>query len=286
MLTPIILAALFGACSFALLIIVLKQSLSLYRQYYNTYVRQGLKESFIFMDPILLFIVNIAAIVVLGAVAFFVLSSYNLSLGLGGMITVMIVTALIPTLMINRVRQRRIKQFIYQLPDALSALAAALRGGANLTRGLELLANQQPIPLSQEFNIVLAEYKVGRELEESLADLYKRIPRQELELMNSAMGISRSVGGNLADTLLALATSLRQKAEIEGKIEALTAMGRAQAWVIGLIPFLIAMVMFKQEPEGMKLLYTTQQGWITLAIITGMLISAVLVIRRIIDIDV
>lgn len=286
MLTPIILAALFGACSFVLLVILLRQSLTLYKQYYNTYIRQGLKESFIFMDPILLFIVNIAAIVVLGAVAFFVLSSYNLSLGLGGMITVMIVTALIPTLMINRVRQRRIKQFIYQLPDALSALAAALRGGANLTRGLELLANQQPIPLSQEFNIVLAEYKVGRELEESLADLYKRIPRQELELMNSAMGISRSVGGNLADTLLALATSLRQKAEIEGKIEALTAMGRAQAWVIGLIPFLIAMVMFKQEPEGMKLLYTTQQGWITLAIITGMLISAVLVIRRIIDIDV
>lgn len=286
MLTPIILAALFGACSFVLLVILLRQSLTLYKQYYNTYIRQGLKESFIFMDPILLFIVNIAAIAVLGAVAFFILSSYNLGLGLGGMIVIMIVTALIPTLMINRVRDRRTRQFIYQLPDALSALAAALRGGANLTRGLELLANQQPIPLSQEFNIVLAEYKVGRELEESLADLYKRIPRQELELMNSAMGISRSVGGNLADTLLALATSLRQKAEIEGKIEALTAMGRAQAWVIGLIPFLIAMVMFKQEPEGMKLLYTTQQGWITLAIIAGMLISAVLVIRRIIDIDV
>lgn len=286
MLAPVLFAALFGAFSFVLLMLLMQRSLSLYKQYYNTYIRQGLKESFIFMDPILLFTVNIAAIVVLGVVAFFILSSYSLGLGIGGMISAMIATALIPTLMINRVRSQRTQQFIYQLPDALSALAAALRGGANLTRGLELLASQQPAPLSQEFNIVLAEYKVGRELDESLADLYKRIPRQEIELMNSAMGISRSVGGNLADTLIALATSLRQKAEIEGKIQALTAMGKAQAWVIGLIPFLIAMVMFKQEPEGMKLLYTTQQGWITLAIIAGMLIAAVVVIRRIIDIDV
>ena len=53
-----------------------------------------------------------------------------------------------PRLTVNYFARRRTRQFVYQLPDALLALASALRAGSNLTKGLELLATRQPPPLS------------------------------------------------------------------------------------------------------------------------------------------
>jgi tight adherence protein B len=172
------------------------------------------------------------------------------------------------------------------LPDALLALASALRAGSNLTKGLELLSTRQPAPLAQEFMIVLAEYRIGRPLAESLADMRRRIATPELDLMNTAIGVSRRVGGNLADTLESLAKTLQEKAHIEGKIDALTSMGRAQGWVVGLLPIFIGFVLYQQQPQRMSLMFTEWYGWIVLAVIAFMMTMAAWMIRKIVNIDV
>jgi tight adherence protein B len=182
--------------------------------------------------------------------------------------------------------RRRTARFVYQLPDALLALASALRAGSNFAKGLELLASRQPAPLSQEFSIVLAEYRVGRHLDESLADLRKRMQTPELDLMNTALNVSRRVGGNLADTLESLARTLQEKAHIEGKIDALTSMGRAQGWVVGLLPVFVGLVLYRQQPERMSLLFTQWYGWIVLAVLAIMMLTAAWMIRKIVAIDV
>jgi tight adherence protein B len=179
-----------------------------------------------------------------------------------------------------------VKRFVYQLPDALLALSSALRAGSNLSKGLELLSTRQPPPLSQEFTIVLAEHRVGRQLSESLFDMRKRIDAPELDLMNTAINVSRRVGGNLADTLESLAKTLQEKAHIEGKIDALTAMGRAQGWVVGLLPIFIGFVLYQQQPDRMGLLFTQWYGWIVLGVIAVMMMIAAWMIRKIVTIDV
>jgi tight adherence protein B len=179
-----------------------------------------------------------------------------------------------------------VKRFVYQLPDALLALASALRAGSNLAKGLELLATRQPAPLSQEFTIVLAEYRIGRQLSDALRDLRARIDAPEIELMNTAVNVSRRVGGNLADTLESLAKTLQEKAHIEGKIDALTSMGRAQGWVVGLLPLFIGFVLYQQQPERMSLLFTEWYGWVVLAVVCAMMGLAAWMIRKIVNIDV
>ncbi len=129
------------------------------------------------------------------------------------------------------------------------------------------MASRQPAPLSQEFSIVLAEQRVGRPLAESLDDLRRRVGAPELDLMNTAMNVSRRVGGNLADTLESLARTLQEKAHMEGKIDALTSMGRAQGWVVGLLPVFIGFVLYQQQPARMSLLFTQWYGWVVLAIV-------------------
>lgn len=250
-----------------------------YRAAFVTTVATGLKLNFVVANPHTLFAVSAMLIVVLGMLGY-------AAVGPVGAVAAAVGAAAGPKIAVIFLSRRRTKRFVYQLPDALLALASALRAGSNLSKGLELLATRQPAPLAQEFTIVLAEYRVGRQLTESLADMRKRIATPELDLMNTAMNVSRRVGGNLADTLESLAKTLQEKAHIEGKIDALTSMGRAQGWVVGLLPIFIGFVLYQQQPERMSLMFTQWYGWIVLAVIAVMMTMAAWMIRKIVNIDV
>jgi tight adherence protein B len=250
-----------------------------YRRSFIEAIGASLKQSFVLTNPRSLFLISSALTVIAGSIAFAVA-------GPAAFVGATIASLTGPWLLAKRIATRRRKQFVYQLPDALLALSSALRAGCNLMRGLELMASRQPAPLSQEFSIVLAEQRVGQPLTESLGTLRQRVGAPELDLMNTAMNVSRRVGGNLADTLESLARTLQEKAHMEGKIDALTSMGRAQGWVVGLLPVFIGLVLYQQQPERMSLLFTQWYGWVVLTIVAGMMAMAAWMIRKIVHIDV
>lgn len=250
-----------------------------YRSRFVRTVGLSLKQNFLLADPHTLFATSVVLTLVLGLAAYF-------SIGPVGAVAAAVLGVAGPRIAIGYMTRRRIKQFVYQLPDALLALSSALRAGSNLPKGLELLATRQPAPLSQEFMIVLAEQRVGRPLTDSLSDMRRRIDAAELDLMNTAMNVSRRVGGNLADTLESLAKTLQEKAHIEGKIDALTSMGRAQGWVVGLLPIFIGFVLYQQQPERMSLMFTEWYGWVVLGVVAVMMALAAWMIRKIVNIDV
>jgi tight adherence protein B len=262
-----------------LVVLIARQGVRTYQSAFVATVTAGLKQNFIVANPQSLFAMSIVLTAVLGTMGY-------VTIGPVGAVGAALLAALGPRLVVAYLAKKRTQRFVYQLPDALLALASALRAGSNLPKGLELLATRQPPPLSQEFTIVLAEYRIGRQLAESLTDMRRRITTPELDLMNTAMNVSRRVGGNLADTLEALAKTLQEKAHIEGKIDALTSMGRAQGWVVGLLPIFIGFVLYQQQPERMSLMFTQWYGWIVLAVIAVMMTIAAWMIRKIVNIDV
>ena len=250
-----------------------------YRLYFDNTIGPGLKKNFILTDLSIVFFSSLAVTAGLGVAGFVILGSPGAVCGLVGGLC-------LPHFALLRLRRRRADQFIFQLPDALHALSATLRAGVNLPKGLEQLASWQPAPLSQEFGLVLSEYQIGRDLSDALDNMHRRIERPELEILNSAINVSRTVGGNLADTVESLAFTLQEKATVEGKINALTAMGKIQGWVVSFIPLAIGAAMFALDPSRMYPLFTEVSGWITLAIVAVMMLMAVIVIRKIVNIDV
>lgn len=253
--------------------------LAAYRLYFAKTIGPGLKRSFILTDLSIMFFSSLAVTASLAVAGFVFLGPPGAVCGLVGGLC-------LPHFALQRLRRRRAEQFIFQLPDALHALAATLRAGVNLPKGLEQLATWQPAPLSQEFGLVLSEYQIGRDLGAALDNMYARIARPELEILNSAINVSRTVGGNLADTIESLALTLQEKATVEGKIKSLTAMGRIQGWVVSFIPIAIGAAMFVLDPQRMYPLFTEFEGWVALAISAVMMLMAILVIRKIVDIDV
>lgn len=255
------------------------RTVQLYRSSFIANIGSRLTRSFVLTDARTLFLISLA-LATLGGLLVYVL------LGVAGMIGAISLSLIAPWLFARHIASQRRKRFVYQLPDALLALASAMRAGCNLSRGLELMSERQPAPLNQEFTIVLAEYRIGRPLAESLDDLHRRIGAPELQLMNTAMNVSRRVGGNLADTLESLARTLQEKAHVEAKIDALTSMGRAQGWVVGLLPIFIGLVLYQQQPERMSLLFTQWYGWVVLGVVAAMMTLAAWMIRKIVTIDV
>ena len=273
---PAIICAVFAA---ALLLAAMTLALFRYRRSFIDNLGSSLVRSFVLANPRSLFLISLALTLFTSSIAYALI-------GPVGFVGAAILSLAGPWLSARHITAQRRKRFVYQLPDALLALASAMRAGCNMSRGLELMAARQPVPLSQEFSIVLAEHRVGRPLAESLSDLRRRIDAPELDLMNTAMNVSRRVGGNLADTIESLARTLQEKAHVEGKIDALTAMGRAQGWVVGLLPVFIGFVLYQQQPERMSLLFTQWYGWVVLAVIAMMLAMAAWMIRKIVNIDV
>jgi tight adherence protein B len=262
-----------------LILLVIQRGVARYRATFVDEVSVSLRENFIIANPHALFTISVLLTVMLG------LFGYN-AIGLVGAVAGTVISFVAPRCVAAWLKERRRKQFVYQLPDALLALTCALRAGANLIKGLELLASRQPQPLGQELTIVLAEYRIGRALADSFTDMRHRIGAPELDLMNTAINVSRRVGGNLADTLESLARTLQEKAHVEGKIDALTSMGRAQGWVIGLLPFFIGFVLYQQQPQRMSLMFTQWYGWVVLGVIAIMMSAAAWMIRKIVNIDV
>lgn len=275
----IIMAMLFVVFAFILIYTFTVHGVTIYRNNFVIKMDRGLRVLFLVKDPKTLFIFHVVGVLI-GAVAGYLYANVF------GMIVGTVITLAAPGILIRRMKKKRISDFIYQLPDALNSISASLRAGTNLAKAMQQIAEQQPVPMSQEFTLVLSEYKMGKPLEESLLDMYKRIERQEVDLLISAISISRSVGGNLAETLETLASTLREKAQIEGKIDALTSMGRMQGWVVGLIPVAVMLMLRKQEPEGMAALFNEPYGWATLAVIAILMTIAVLMIRKIVNIDI
>jgi tight adherence protein B len=114
----------------------------------------------------------------------------------------------------------------------------------------------------------------------------ERIPLQSTTLMVSAMRIATETGGGLAEALERTSVTLRTKLAMEGKIRALTSQGKLQAWVVGLLPVSLMLILDRMEPQAMSLLWHSRMGWATLAVVAVMEFFGIMIIRKIVDIDV
>jgi len=194
--------------------------------------------------------------------------------------------ALAPRLLYWWMRQKRLRKFEEQLPDALMMIAGGLRAGVGLSSAIQQLVAEADPPISQEFSLMLREQRLGVALEQALSNLNRRVPTQTTVLVVSAMRVAAETGGGLAETLERTAHTIRSRLQMEGKIGALTSQGKLQAWVVGLLPLVLMAILDKMEPEAMSMLWHTRMGWATLAVIGFLEAMGIYVIRKIIAIDV
>lgn len=192
----------------------------------------------------------------------------------------------LPPWWIVRLRRRWLQRLEAQLPDALDALAAAMRTGLSLPQAIEQIAQELAPPLQREFALVSRELKLGLGLDQALAKLSARVGSRDLDLAIAAIGIARQLGGNLSERLGVIAGTIRERLRIEGKLQALTAQGRMQAKVVAGLPILLGLAMAWMRPDLMEPMLDSPFGWGLLAVIAFLEVTGLLIIRKIVEVDV
>lgn len=194
--------------------------------------------------------------------------------------------SILPFFLIKKYRKTQIEKLEMQLPDALMLISGGLRSGASLSTALFQLTSESQPPLKNEIALIVKEQKVGLPLNDALVNFQKRIPIKSVVLMTTSIRIALETGGELAETLTKAADTLRQINQSEGKIKALTAQGKMQAWVVGLMPVGLIFVLSQMEPEAMGQLWSTPAGWVALLGIFVFEVLGIFFIRKIVSIDV
>lgn len=276
----IALVFLSATCAWLLFISRAQAKLASYREDFTNQASSNMADMFMFVDPQRLFRINLIALVVAPLFTWILLRDPVTSIGMFVLILVL------PTYVYRSMRAKRLARVEQQLPDALTMVSGALRAGASLSIALDNLVAEQPAPISQEFEILTREQRIGVDFDVSLANMEKRIPLQDFRMLTTALRINREVGGNLAETVESLADTLRRKSTMEGKIRSLTAQGKLQGIVMTGLPVLLGVLLNFLEPEAMAKLWTTGVGWIVLTVIIVMELMGYAMIKKITSIDV
>lgn len=167
---------------------------------------------------------------------------------------------ILPSLFIRYLERNRKKKFANQLVDALMMLSGALKAGLSLLQAMEVLVEEMPTPISQEFGLVIRENRVGANLEESLIRLNKRMQIEELELMINSILVARTTGGDLTKVFSRLATTIRDTHKLKEHIKTLTLQGRIQGIVMSVLPIFFAWWVLTFNKQHFDIMFQSQTG--------------------------
>jgi len=155
----------------------------------------------------------------------------------------------LPGLVIKNFQKSRLKKFETQLVDGLTSLSSSLKGGLSFLQAVKVLVEELPPPISQEFNIVLAENKLGLPLEKSLQKLSSRMKSEALDLTVRAVFIARQSGGNLTAVFSQIVSTIKERNKLEKRINTLTSQGRMQGVLMGFLPIIFAVIVSATNPS-------------------------------------
>jgi len=232
-------------------------------------------------QPLGFFIILSVATAVGGAYLTFVLSrSVLAALVAAGL------AAFIPWVYLSFRKNRRLRDFERQLPDALDMIARALKAGHALTGGFQMVAMEFADPARTEFRKTLDEINFGQSYEDALRNMSKRFDCPDLKFFVLSVIIQRQSGGNMAEILEKIGSLIRERFKLFGKVKALTGEARISAVVLTILPFAIAATIYFLNRNYLEVLFTEPAGQIMVGAAAVMMILGILVMKRMITFEV
>lgn len=212
--------------------------------------------------------------------AFFISQVFYVRIAFG-----IIFAPLFAIFLVYQARARRIKKFTAQLAPAIDIIVRSLNAGHPLTSAIKLVAREMPDPVGSEFGVLSDQMTFGSELEQAMLLMIDRVGAPELNLLAVTVSVQRGTGGNLSEILENLAAMIRDRLMIKAKIRAISAEGRATAWIMLVFPFLLFLMIRTLVPTYFDLVWESGYGTIIVVICLTLIFCGMLIIRRLINFD-
>ena len=181
---------------------------------------------------------------------------------------------------------RRSTAFLEQLPDTLQLIAGSLSVGHSLPHAMDAVVREELQPVSVEFNRALVETRLGMPAEDALEGIATRMDSQDFSWVVMAIRIQREVGGNLAEVLTTVASTIRERERLRRQVRGLSAEGRLSAWILGALPPIFGTYLVLVRPSYISPLFTDPLGIVMLVVMLITMIVGVIWLARIVKVEV
>jgi tight adherence protein B len=197
-----------------------------------------------------------------------------------------VAASFIPYLWLARARSQRQKKMGEQLADVLSILASSLRAGHSFLQSLDQVASEISEPSATEFHRTVSEIRLGRSIDEAMVAMADRVGSEDMRWAVMAVNVQREVGGNLAEVLDIVASTVRERSYIHRQVRVLSAEGRFSIGILMALPVGLFVYLSLINPEYVSPLFTHPIGRIILLAGGSLMVAGYFVMRRIVKIDV
>lgn len=167
---------------------------------------------------------------------------------------------LTPRTLMQFQQSRTERRFIELFPDALDMCVRMLRAGLPISAAIRTIGTEGPAPINQVFSTIADRVKIGIPLEEALRAIGHELGLDEFRFFAAVVGLQRSTGGNLAQTLEVLAEIMRKRRAMRLKARATTSEVRASSYILGSMPFLIIGALLLLSPGYLEPLISDIRG--------------------------
>jgi tight adherence protein B len=181
---------------------------------------------------------------------------------------------------------RRRAAFVGALPDTLQLIAGSLSAGYSLAQSLDGVVGQGEQPIAGEFGRALAESRLGVPIERTLEHVAERMDSEDFRWVVLAIQIQHKVGGNLAEVLLTVAQTMRERVQLHRHVRALSAEGRLSAYILGGLPVLFTLYLATARGGYLQPLYTTHMGVAMIVTALALFSIGALVMKKMVKVEV
>lgn len=194
--------------------------------------------------------------------------------------------ALAPFVVLKQRSAERKQQLEDQLDSWLLMLSNALKASPSLGEAISNSGKLMRPPMAEELDLALKEMKLGTPLDQAILNMSARIGSVSVSSALATILVGRQTGGDLPKILEESAATLREMARLEGVVRTKTAEGKTQAYVLGVIPFVLIGAIHMVDEHWLEPLGETTLGYTIIAAAAILWVGAIFLARKILAVDV
>ncbi|MGE0790760.1 MAG: type II secretion system F family protein [Sandaracinaceae bacterium] len=221
---------------------------------------------------------QLAAIAVVPAIAFFLEDE--------AFLLMIPPIALAPYYVLQRRCVERVQKIEAQLDSWLLLCSNALKASPSLGEAIANSGKLMRAPMEEELDLCLKEIKLGTPLDQAVINMSTRIGSMSVSSALATILVGRQTGGDLPRILEESAATLREMARLEGVVRTKTAEGKTQAYVLGMIPFVLIGAIHMVDEHWLEPLGETTMGFLVISVAAVLWVAAIFLARRILAVDI
>jgi len=156
--------------------------------------------------------------------------------------------------------RQKVNKLISQIPLFIDQIIRGLVTGRNVEGAIKLATEDLRSPLREVIERAQKNVELGADLGEALRDAANFHELKELHMLALAIHTSRIYGGSPREMLESIVNLIRQREQTQRELSAMTGETRASAWVLGLLPTLMAGYMVWTNPDYIGGMWRDETG--------------------------